>query len=86
MRKEGVAFLVVSTTLLLGIANYYFFFNAFASFFLAGVVPGLPLRLPSLLMLALSLGALFAIVAWPLRGNLAKYWRMRSIRSGQPSA
>lgn len=85
MRKDGIIFLLVTALILLGGANYYNLFNAFAYFILVGGIPGTRLSLPDGSMMVLSAGALLLIISWPFRYSImAKLEQFKKITKKSP--
>lgn len=70
MRRDGVLFLLIGSTLVLTGANYYQLLNAFNLIIFAGVIPVVNLSMPDNLVLACSLVALIWIMAWPFHDSL----------------
>ncbi len=86
LRKEGIVFLCIVSLLLFMSASLHHIFNALALFYLAGIIPGTEIRLPSSYMFGLSLFALLLISVWPFREAISKSVRIGHKHSRQPSA
>ncbi|OGL34275.1 hypothetical protein A3F64_00340 [Candidatus Saccharibacteria bacterium RIFCSPHIGHO2_12_FULL_42_8] len=80
MRKEAIVVLVamlVGLTLITNMANI---FNAFAGFFLLGLIPGTQIAVPSILMFITSTIAISILIIQPIRKYLPRKYVVKTVR------
>lgn len=80
MRKEAIVVLIAMLVGLALIANMDNIFNAFAGFFLSGLIPGTQIAVPSILMFITSTIAISILVVQPIRKYLPRKYVVKTVR------